>query len=298
MLKLPAGWKLSPGLSAFLPSGIQAYEFDSIFEGRTTKAVCVVYDCKSMVYELKPVLAAASKKPSQFLADEGSIAYACINGGYFGGNQSFSLVRYNNVVSAPNIKSVSRSFSGSTVPYYPTRAAFGLSNTGAPSVAWVYNVGSGNDLIYRYPAPSSNAEGAAPQAIPTETFPAGGMVWNVTAAIGGSPVLLKGGQVNITDVQELINVNNTSNRPRSAIGYTSDGIVTMLAVEGDNTAAGYPGINLAGLANMLKALGCTDAINLDGGGSTSLVVGNKLTVRPGDSGVERPVVSAVVLKRR
>jgi exopolysaccharide biosynthesis protein len=110
--------------------------------------------------------------------------------------------------------------------------------------------------------------------------------------------LLKGGQVNITDVQELINVNNTSNRPRSAIGYTSDGIVTMLAVEGDNTAAGYPGINLAGLANMLKALGCTDAINLDGGGSTSLVVGNKLTVRPGDSGVERPVVSAVVLKRR
>ncbi len=58
------------------------------------------------------------------------------------------------------------------------------------------------------------------------------------------------------------------------------------------------GINLADLASMMRSLGCTDAINLDGGGSTSMIIGNRLTVRPGDNGVERPVASALLIKQR
>jgi exopolysaccharide biosynthesis protein len=96
-------------------------------------------------------------------------------------------------------------------------------------------------------------------------FPTGGTPWTVPTAIGGSPMLLRGGQINISDVAELININNTTSRPRSAIGHTANGIVLLLAVEGDNSTAGYPGVNLAELANMLRLLGCTDAINLEGG---------------------------------
>ena len=76
------------------------------------------------------------------------------------------------------------------------------------------------------------------------------------------------------------------------------GEAVLLAVEGDNSSAGYLGINLADLASMMLSLGCTDAINLDGGGSTSMVIGNRLTVRPGDNGVERPVASALLIKQR
>ena len=111
-------------------------------------------------------------------------------------------------------------------------------------------------------------------------------------------MLLRGGQVNISDVAELISINNTTYRPRSALGYTANGIVLLMAVEGDNATAGYPGVNLSELANMLKQLNCTDAINLDGGGSTSMVISGRLTVRPGDAGVERPVVSAVLIKQK
>jgi exopolysaccharide biosynthesis protein len=111
-------------------------------------------------------------------------------------------------------------------------------------------------------------------------------------------MLLRGGAVRISDTEELISINNTTSRPRSAIGYTAAGRVVLLAVEGDNSSAGYPGINLADLASMLGSLGCTDAINLDGGGSTSLVIGNQLTVRPGDNGVERPVISALLIKQK
>ena len=93
-------------------------------------------------------------------------------------------------------------------------------------------------------------------------------------------------------------INNSTSRPRTAIGYTTSGRIVLLAVEGDNSSAGYPGVNLADLASMMRSLGCTDAINLDGGGSTSMIIGNRLTVRPGDNGVERPVASAVLIKQR
>ena len=111
-------------------------------------------------------------------------------------------------------------------------------------------------------------------------------------------MLLKAGSISISDKEELIDINNTTSRPRSAIGATTGGLVLVLAIEGDNPSAGYPGINLADLAKMLKDLGCSNAINLDGGGSTSFIVNNRQTVRPGDNGVERVVPSVVVIKKK
>jgi hypothetical protein len=262
------------------------------------KAFAVAFNPKNSPIEFKPVLSATAKKPSEFYTQEQGVVYACINGGFFGGNQSYSLVKYNNSVLAANIKSVSRTYNGLSVPYYPTRAAFGINAAGDPSVAWIYHVGTGNDKVFQYPLPSANLLGAQPKQQPDENFPAGGTEWQVNSAIGGSPMLLKAGTINITDKEELIDINNTTSRPRSAIGATTGGLVLLLAIEGDNPSGGYPGINLADLAKMLKDLGCKDAINLDGGGSTGFIVNNRQTVRPGDNGVERIVPSVVVIKKK
>ena len=298
IISLPAGWKYNASYSTNFPTGLQVFSFDTIFNGRTVKAYCLAYDSKVTFFEFKPVQSSTAKRVSDFVSQEPGIVFGGINGGYFGGNASYSTVKFNNTVSSPNIKAVNRTYNGASTPYYPTRAAFGIQANGAPTAAWIYHIGTGNDNIYSYPDPSPNAEGAAPQLVPTESFPAGGSSWSVPTAIGGSPMLLRAGQVAISDVAELININNTSSRPRSALGYTANRIVLLLAVEGDNATAGYPGINLIDLAGMLSQLGCTDAINLDGGGSTSLVIGGRLTVRPGDAGVERPVVSAVLIKQK
>lgn len=298
IISLPQGWKYSATYTGTFPSGLQVFTYDSLFAGRSTKAFCVAFDTRLNRFDFKPVLSATAKTPYQFFQQEPGVTYVSMNGGYFGGNSSYSLVKYNNTVSAPNIKSVNRTYNGTATPYYPTRAAFGLNASGAPLVSWVYNIGTGNDNIYSYPAPSPNVDGQVPQPVPDASFPAGGSPWTAVSAIGGSPVLIRNNTINITDIAELININNTTSRPRSAIGHTANGIVIMVAVEGDNSAAGYPGLNLAELAQLMKDLGCTDAINLDGGGSTSMVIGSRLTVRPGDSGVERPVVSAILIKSR
>ena len=297
IVPLPASWKIATSFMNNFPAGIQLFSFDSIFNGQKIKAFCLAYDSRLTTFEFKPVLSATAKTPTAFFNEEPGITYACINGGYFGGNQSFSLVKYNGVVSSPNIKSLTRTFNGNNTLYYPTRGAFGVTNTGVPSLSWVYNVGAGNDLIYSYPTPSANELNLAPQPVPTETFPAGGVVWNTSSAIGGSPVLIKNNVIQITDKEELIVINNTTSRPRSAIGYLSNGIVLIFAVEGDNPP-NYAGINLNDLALLIKGFNCEAAMNLDGGGSTSMKVNGTQTVRPGDNGVERPVVSAVLIKRR
>lgn len=294
---LPAGWKYNSTLSGTYVPGMQVYTFDSVFNGKKVKAFAVAWDGKLNLVEMKPVLYNAGKKPSVFLSEETG-GLACINGGFFGSNQSYSTVMYNGQVLSPNIKSVNRTYNGAATPYFPTRAALGLSSSGEPSVGWIYHEGASHQTIYRYPDPSPNQEGQAPQPQPGVAFPAGAVTWNVQTAIGGSPMLVYNNEIRITDKEELININNTTDRPRSAIGYAANRIMVMIAAEGDNAAGGYPGLSLDQWALFLKNLGLTHAINLDGGGSTSLAIGSQLTVRPGDNGNERNVVSAVILKRK
>jgi hypothetical protein len=298
LMSLPSGWKFSSIISANFPSGIELYFFDSIYAGKKTKMYCLAYDSKNTSIEFKPVLSTTAKRTSDFYKDETGIVYAAINGGYFGSNQSYSLVKYNGAVSSANIKVLSRTFNGVSNSYYPTRAAFGVTANGTYESAWIYHVGTGNDLIYSYPSPNLNVEGKAPMPMPTELFPIGGMVWNINSAIGGSPHLLKSGKLVLSDTAEMIVINNKTSRPRSAIGYTNNNLVLLLAVEGDNSVGGYEGVNLLDLSNILVSLGCQDAINLDGGGSTSMVVSSQQLVRPGDNGIERPVISAVLIKKK
>jgi len=46
-------------------------------------------------------------------------------------------------------------------------------------------------------------------------------------------------------------------------------------------------------------MGCIGAINLDGGGSSAMVVNGQQTIRPGNSGgAERTVISALIVKKK
>jgi len=57
------------------------------------------------------------------------------------------------------------------------------------------------------------------------------------------------------------------------------------------------GMSLPELASLFEALGVEEALNLDGGGSTALVVGARPVNRPSDATGERPVVNALALVR-
>ena len=101
-------------------------------------------------------------------------------------------------------------------------------------------------------------------------------------AIGGGPVLLQNGEIKITNNEELKFAGKAINdkHPRTAMGYTKDGKLIILMIEGRNTVA--HGATLGQEAQILKDLGCWEALNLDGGGSSCMLVNGKETIKPSD----------------
>lgn len=297
LVSMPEGWSKQTDLTSGFPDALALYRNNGTFNGIQLNAYCLVLDPKNSAIEFKPVLPDKNKKPSALYAEEPGTVYACVNAGYFGTNVSYSLVIQNSTVLATNVSNIVRAYNGNNVNYYITRGAFGLTSAGVPEVTWVYNIGSGTGVTYSYTEPAANKEGEEPKPVPTTSYPAGAKVWNAKSAVGGSPVLLKNSEVRLTDVEEMISVDNTIQRARTAIGFNADGKVFILVAEGNNPN-GAKGLTLLQLANLMKSIGCKEALNLDGGGSTSMVVNGQLTVRPSDAAGERPVMSAIIIKRK
>ena len=70
-------------------------------------------------------------------------------------------------------------------------------------------------------------------------------------------------------------VNGSSRDPRTALGYTSENVLWILAVDGRHK--GTEGMTYLEMASIFQALGCVAAVNLDGGGSTQMLVRNPQT---------------------
>lgn len=98
---------------------------------------------------------------------------------------------------------------------------------------------------------------------------------------------------------------NTLRHPRSAIGIKPNGKVILLTVDGRNENAA--GMSLFELRKVMRWLGCTSSINLDGGGSTALWVNTASGVgvvnypsdnKKWDHEGARKVANVILLKQR
>jgi exopolysaccharide biosynthesis protein len=84
--------------------------------------------------------------------------------------------------------------------------------------------------------------------------------------------------------------------PRTAACVAAAGELVLLVVDGRQRES--RGVDLVELATLLRDLGCREAINLDGGGSSALVIDGELINRPVGDRDEREVMSALVLLER
>jgi hypothetical protein len=287
----PTGWKKSTGLSLGMPKTVGVYEMTTPF-----RAFACVFDLNDTTLSLRTALNTTRLVPTQWLSNLGVNTLMLVNGGYFDlvNGASYSLVVNANTMASPNIKALTRTFNGAATSYFPTRGAFGLVGR-TPSVGWVYNTSGTTNYIY--PTPSPNALNTAPQAVPSATFPAGGAVWSPSVAIGGSPVLVYNNTIRVTDAEELIDVNNTTGRSRTAIGYTANKRVVVMVVE-KSSNVNATGTSLVETAKLMQDWGCTHALNLDGGGSTCMLVGNNLPTNTPEAGAQRAVTSVLYLVKQ
>lgn len=113
--------------------------------------------------------------------------------------------------------------------------------------------------------------------------------------IGGGPRLLAGGQsVAAGEAGRYSESLFQQRHPRTAFGWRKDGTLVLVAVDGRQPQTSV-GMTIAELTQLMSELECTDAINLDGGGSTTMVIRNQIVNKPSDPTGERPVSDALLL---
>lgn len=95
---------------------------------------------------------------------------------------------------------------------------------------------------------------------------------SVLELIGGNPILLQGGQ-KLADTSLFA----TARHPRTAVGFNAARTrLVLLVVDGRQPNLSI-GMTLSELADEMRSAGCNEALNLDGGGSTTLVLRNPAT---------------------
>ncbi len=143
-----------------------------------------------------------------------------------------------------------------------------------------------------------------------------GTDWSdVSEAMGGGPILVRDGETTVSWTEEVTVGSwkeesmglsfSTTAHPRTAIGVTKDTTVILVVVDGRQPKVSI-GMSLNDLAQLMIQLGCMDAINLDGGGSSTMVVQDKVVNHVSDdtdelnraAGVERAVTDAIIIKKK
>ncbi|HEV3365467.1 MAG TPA: phosphodiester glycosidase family protein [Acidimicrobiia bacterium] len=105
----------------------------------------------------------------------------------------------------------------------------------------------------------------------------------VAESLGGSPILIRNGARWFADTA---NDFTRGRQPRTLVGWNPAGERLLVTVDGRQPDTSV-GMTLAEAADLLLALGATDGINLDGGGSTTFVAGGTVVNTPSDVAVRR-----------
>ena len=213
-------------------------------------------------------------------------AIVTINGGYFTkGNYPINhvgLLKTDNVLQEPASGSVIRD----NIRYNINRGVFGVFNNGSVDIGWS---STRNDSIFIWNSPVNNRPGK-PGVLDYKKA----RFWDVVEALHAGPVLINEGKINVTTEQEVFfNTPVDGVQPRSAIGYKYNGDIVFMVVDGRQVDS--RGAYLKELAMLMSQFKCYEALNLDGGGSSTLIVDGKLINSPIGLKTQRQVMSSIAI---
>jgi hypothetical protein len=159
-----------------------------------------------------------------------------------------------------------------------------LRAEGAEAEAWLARLAPGDTVRWwaRVVPGAAGVTGAADRA--------------AVEAVGGFPMLVQDDRGVYDEQTDVIATFGPVRHPRTAVGWDeSRGRFFWVVVDG-RQAPYSAGMSLPELEWLMLRLGSTHAINLDGGGSTALVVDGRLANRPSDAVGEREVANILALQ--
>lgn len=239
--------------------------------------------------------------PQQFY-DKNNKPLLVVNAGFFSfaDNRNLNAVVKNKKLVGFNAQHIKGTGQDSGLYIHPFYGTFGILRSGEADVAWTLtDSASGNIVASQYPIPFLKTPNEKLTNKELSSIRSGRFhKWRVETAVGGGPVLVQQGQVRITNEEERKFYGKAihDRHPRTAIGYTKDNDLIVFVCEGrsDNAA----GLTLPQIAKILREIGCEEAMNLDGGGSTSMLVNGIEVNTPSSNGVQRAVPSVFLIQWR
>lgn len=208
-------------------------------------------------------------------------------------NRSLNVVIKNGEMVALNNHSLPMRGKDTFQYRHPLGSAIGISKKRKADVAWLFSDSSAS-RPFSFQEPVNFIKDSSVTISP-KSFQAK-KKWKMRTAVGGGPVLLQGGEVRITNNEELKFAGKAidDKHPRTGMGYTGDGRLIIMVIEGRHPGIAE-GATLIQEARLFKDLGCIEALNLDGGGSSCMLINGKETITPSDRGVERPVPAVFLI---
>jgi exopolysaccharide biosynthesis protein len=124
-----------------------------------------------------------------------------------------------------------------------------------------------------------------------------------TDVVNGGPTLIENGQLNVTAKRDgMVRAGDSNSffygwvhkrNPRTLAGVDAQGRTLLVTADGRQTTS--LGLSIKETADVARSLGMVNAINLDGGGSTTMTQGNQVMNSPSDAAGERPVGDALLV---
>jgi len=285
--EVPVSWEPAEHLNAALPEGIRVYQGAS--HVLPLRAWYVRVRESDPRIETRVAVARegdARETVAEFASREGTVV--AVNGGYFrmdlDPSEAVGLLHISGKTLSGSLGWVRRD----SLRYPVLRGSLGFFPEGRVDVAWAASRG---DELMEWPLPPDNRPGH-PAGLPDSSA---GMPWEVRDALAAGPVLVRGGRIAVSDDEEVFFGSSIPEvHPRTAAGYTAQGELILLVVDGRQPSS--RGVDLRELAAIMKELGCVEAVNLDGGGSSTLVVNGRLVNRPAGGSYQREVLSAITVR--
>lgn len=311
-------WRNLDSLYQPLPSSVHIYKSNDSIDGKPDIIYYVIADLKDK--HLNFTTDTTYKRrltPSQFFEKDNHpllVVNSCFFS--FATNQNLNIVEKNGKLIGYNVHTIAGRKKDTLTYYHSFDGAFGISKDRTADIAWIYT-----DSSKKYPYASEHVLPFVQDSNKSPSFDYIKMItarflddssriifppdlssslgiWKMKTAVGGGPVLVQNNKVQISNDEERKFSGKAINdrHPRTAIGYTNDNKIIILVAEGRSETAS--GLTLTQEAQILTDLGCKEALNLDGGGSTCMLLNGKQTNRPSDKEGERAVPSVFIIEKK